>query len=181
MNFLTQVPTGLIDGISSGWSLFIIFCATTLGIILALSSVVFLIFRKLPYHDIFSPMEKLIQRTKDIFILAITAFASFYASVLIKDSLMIGRPVTYTPDLRPLIDLTGYGFPSSHAAFYSAIAISMFFINRTFGIFAIILAVIVGVARVFAGVHSPLDIIGGFMLGLLISSVIDFIVEKLSN
>ena len=78
------------------------------------------------------------------------------------------------------MELSDYGFPSGHASFYSALAVSVFFIDRRAGKFAGLLALVVGAARILAGVHTPLDILGGFILGTLTAVVIDFIAKKLA-
>jgi len=181
MNFLTQIPVHFIDTVTPGWAAVVVFCATTLGIIIMLYTLGFLILRRLPYQSAFSTFEHIMKKTGDVFVMAITAFAAYFFSVIFKDAFMVGRPVAYTFDLHPLLNLSGYGFPSSHAAFYSAIAVTLFFTNKTAGYIAMFLAAVVCVARVLAGVHSPADIIGGIILGVLISCLIDFVVEKLND
>ena len=181
MNFLTDVPVHFINTVQRPWSDIIIFCATTLGIVMIISALIFLIFRKLPYEHAFSTFEHMIKKAGDIFILFITSFGAYFFSVVLKSIFMVGRPVAYTFDLHPILSLTGYGFPSSHASFYSAIAVTLFFMSKEAGYVAIFTAILIGTGRVLAGVHSPLDILGGFLLGLLISSVVDFVVEKVSD
>lgn len=58
-------------------------------------------------------------------------------------------------------------FPSGHAAFYFAIATVVYFYNKKLGILFFIASFIMGVARVFSGVHWPSDIIGGALVGML--------------
>ena len=181
MNFLTEVPVHFINNVTPFWADVIVFCATILGIIMAICSVLYLMLRKFPHQNAFSTIEHFVKKAGDIFVLFITASSAYIFSVIFKNIFMLGRPATYNIDLHPLINLTGYGFPSSHASFYGAIAVTLFFMNREAGYVAIFFAIIIGVARVLAGVHSPLDIIGGFVLGLLISSIVDFIVEKLTD
>lgn len=60
-------------------------------------------------------------------------------------------------------------FPSKHASFVFALAAASFFIGRRFGWLMLLLAVLTGVSRVYAGVHYPGDILGGFLLGSLVS------------
>jgi len=62
------------------------------------------------------------------------------------------------------------GFPSDHTLLASAIATVIFYFNRKVGVALSALAVLVGVARVMAGVHSPIDIIGS----IIISAVVTF-------
>jgi undecaprenyl-diphosphatase len=58
-------------------------------------------------------------------------------------------------------------FPSGHAAFYFAIATVVYLYNRKLGILFFLASFLMGVARVFVGVHWPLDIIGGALVGII--------------
>ena len=48
-----------------------------------------------------------------------------------------------------------------------ALAMTVYFYRKQLGIITFILAALVGVGRVAAHVHSPIDILGGAILGLL--------------
>lgn len=67
---------------------------------------------------------------------------------------------------KPLIEHANTnGFPSDHALICFSISAIVFVFNRKWGIFLAVLSLLVGVARVYAGVHSPIDIAGGFVIG----------------
>lgn len=68
----------------------------------------------------------------------------------------------------PLIkqELTG-SFPSGHMTFYFVLALSIFLLNKKWGWFFIVSVILMGLARIFVGVHWPLDIIGGILIALL--------------
>ncbi len=73
-----------------------------------------------------------------------------------------------------------YGFVSSHAANFFAIATFLFFSFRSFSKLWVLLflwAAIIGYSRIYLGVHYPLDILGGTILGFCIG----FVTFKLSN
>ena len=61
------------------------------------------------------------------------------------------------------------GFPSDHMLFTTAIVLAVWFItkNKTATIILALLAVLVGLGRVLALVHTPLDIIGGVAIACL--------------
>ncbi len=67
----------------------------------------------------------------------------------------------------PLISESGWSFPSGHAAWFFALAFVVWYANRKWGWWFFALATIMGVARIYVGVHWPLDIAGGAAIGLL--------------
>ncbi len=63
-------------------------------------------------------------------------------------------------------------FPSDHTTAMFAFALPFLFFKRyKWGTVFVVLASLVGYARVFCGVHFPLDIIGGFLVALLVSLI----------
>ena len=63
-------------------------------------------------------------------------------------------------------------FPSGHSAFVFAMAIAVFLHNKRLGIVYLILAMLVGLGRIFANVHFPVDILMGAILGAISAWVI---------
>lgn len=63
-------------------------------------------------------------------------------------------------------DPSAASFPSGHAAFYFAIAAVIYFYSKKAGIFFFISAFLISLARVFAGVHWPSDILAGAIVGV---------------
>lgn len=57
-------------------------------------------------------------------------------------------------------------FPSGHASIMFALAFTLFFASRRWGIVYLILALLSSVARIIVGVHFPLDIVGGMLIAL---------------
>lgn len=58
-------------------------------------------------------------------------------------------------------------FPSGHAAFYFAIAAVVCFYNKRAGLAFFAGAFLISLARVFAGLHWPSDILAGALVGIL--------------
>jgi undecaprenyl-diphosphatase len=66
----------------------------------------------------------------------------------------------------PLIAESGASFPSGHMAWFFALALVIWFADRKWGFWYFVLAALMGIARIYAGVHWPLDILGGIVVGL---------------
>ncbi|MDO8521184.1 MAG: phosphatase PAP2 family protein [bacterium] len=56
-------------------------------------------------------------------------------------------------------------FPSSHATVFAALGMAIFWQNKKIGTWFLVGAALVGLARIAAGVHYPIDILAGFLLG----------------
>jgi undecaprenyl-diphosphatase len=90
----------------------------------------------------------------------------------------LGGKLYYDPrpfvsqNIKPLIDHSAdNGFPSEHTIFSMTIGILLFYYRRRLGALAVVIAYVVGVARIAAHVHSPIDIVGGIAIGLIAASV----------
>jgi undecaprenyl-diphosphatase len=66
-----------------------------------------------------------------------------------------------------LITHDAASFPSGHAAFFFAIATLVFLYNKKTGIFFFVFALLISLARIFCGIHWPLDILAGAIIGIL--------------
>ena len=63
-------------------------------------------------------------------------------------------------------------FPSGHASASFALSYVVYHYNKKAGIFFFIASFLVSIARVFVGVHWPLDILGGAVVGVLAGWII---------
>ena len=88
---------------------------------------------------------------------------------------------TFFPTLRPFqanglmpltITVPGDGaFPSGHTAMAFALSITVLKHNKKVGILYLIMAGLVGIARIVAQVHYPVDIMAGASIGTIISGL----------
>ena len=81
-------------------------------------------------------------------------------------------------NIKALINENGPGFPSGHAVFLFTLAVIIFIWNKKYGLIYFILSFINGIARIAVGVHWPLDILGGIILGILSGILIHLILNK---
>ena len=79
------------------------------------------------------------------------------------------RPFVIFPQVQSLFAETGYAFPSGHTTVAVAIAFALYFINKKVGYVFMFFALLIGLTRIIAGVHFPIDILGGFVLGALVA------------
>ena len=75
----------------------------------------------------------------------------------------------FTPLIPHAVDSS---FPSDHLSALGAITAASWFGRRSAGIFAACISVLVATARVAAGVHYPIDVITGSLLGVACATVI---------
>lgn len=85
------------------------------------------------------------------------------------------RPFVYLPRSavhQLLAHANDSSFPSDHAAGSFAIAGALFYSSRRAGWWALLLAALIAVARVFTGLHWPTDVLVGAAIGLLAAVVV---------
>jgi undecaprenyl-diphosphatase len=69
-------------------------------------------------------------------------------------------------------------FPSDHTAVAFALAASIFFFDKKLGVVLMILALFVGLGRIYAGVHYPFDVLGGILVGVLSAAFMKLVVFR---
>lgn len=89
------------------------------------------------------------------------------------------RPFAALPDVHQLINMAPAesSFPSGHASVSFALAFYVFYHDRGWGWSFMIMAALVALGRIFVGVHYPLDVLVGFIVGYLAA----WLVRKFEN
>ena len=71
-------------------------------------------------------------------------------------------------------------FPSNHTVAMFALATALFLIDkRLIGAISLIFAVLVGVSRVYIGVHFPFDVLGGIVYGVALTLLLYLVFPKI--
>jgi len=89
------------------------------------------------------------------------------------------RPYIANPDILTFIDKTNEAsFPSGHSTFFFALATAIYFVRPKWFYYFLTGAIIMGIARVFVGVHYPLDILAGAIIGVFSAVISKKILQK---
>ena len=125
----------------------------------------------------------LIWKRKESFYVVGTLGVSTIINLILKNIIRRDRPIT----LR-LIEETGYSFPSGHAmgsmAFYGSIIVLIknskldkkykYLINCLLSL----IIFLIGISRIYLGVHYPSDILGGWIIGFILLNGLCLIIRR---
>ncbi|RDW22316.1 phosphatase PAP2 family protein [Oceanobacillus arenosus] len=119
----------------------------------------------------------------EIILLWTVVFTTPILNWILKQSFHRARP-----ELHRLIDIGGYSFPSGHAmsafAFYGILAFLLWrhIPNRSgrtiLILFSSLFIILIGISRVYLGVHYPSDIIGGYFASGFWLTIIVWVFQK---
>lgn len=68
----------------------------------------------------------------------------------------------------------GHSFPSGHSINSMVAAVALFLNNKRIGIPAVIIATLIGFSRLYLFVHFPTDVLGGFIIAILVAIGVDW-------
>jgi undecaprenyl-diphosphatase len=94
----------------------------------------------------------------------------------------VERPSARYPQPHPLVKAPHDGsFPSGHASTSFAAATVLSFARPRWAPAFYLLALAIGFSRVYVGVHYPLDIVGGAVLGIGVATALRWLVAGLRS
>lgn len=122
-----------------------------------------------------------LNRTKKMRLAASIIIGAVLSAIAIK----IAGKLYYDPrpfvthNVKPLVSHSAdNGFPSEHATFSMLIAAVLYFYNRKLGVALFALTILVGLGRIWARVHSPIDILAGIAFGGLAAAISYWVVQE---
>ena len=76
-----------------------------------------------------------------------------------------------THNVKPLVSHSAdNGFPSEHTILTATLSAALIYYRRRLGAASFLIALLVGLSRIAAHVHSPIDIVGGALIGIAAGS-----------
>ena len=124
---------------------------------------------------------------------AATLLLTFIVTNLwLKPMIARTRPYEVIEGLTRIIEKQGdRSFPSGHTANSMAVGVSLWLISRKYEILGdkklyfpkpagwvvLILSILIGLSRLYVGVHYPTDVLGGIVLGVICAFVVRYVVK----
>jgi undecaprenyl-diphosphatase len=110
---------------------------------------------------------------KECISIGLAILSAWGVTLIMKSYTQIPRPFIAYDDVVPLFTYGAYdSFPSGHATLFFALAISVYVYHKRLGKIFFICAFLISIARVMGGVHYPIDIIIGAIIGTGIGLII---------
>jgi undecaprenyl-diphosphatase len=101
--------------------------------------------------------------------LAVATLCGSAAVFLGKHIIDRPRPEGLFGDVTPRVHETGMAFPSGHTMIITVIVLVLFpYLPKGWRWLALLLIPMVAIARMYLGVHMPLDVVGGLAVGVVV-------------
>lgn len=101
--------------------------------------------------------------------LALSVLTTYGLAMLLAHLIQRPRPIGPLEDLYVRAAESGFGFPSMHAALITVVTLTLIvYAPKKWWWTAALPIVLVGISRLYLGVHAPLDIAGGLALGAVV-------------
>lgn len=116
-------------------------------------------------------------------VLVALIFDFMAANIILKPLVARPRPCWINESVEMLVRVPeDYSFPSGHTmASFAAAGALLFAGQKTIGIWAVFLAILMGISRMYFYVHFPTDVLAGAIFGLVCGGLGAFLVKKLQD
>ena len=106
-------------------------------------------------------------------------------NIILKNLIARARPYATHPeliaDIKDLIHVpSSYSFPSGHTVSAMAVAFTILTQHKKLGIVTLVFATLMGLSRLYVGVHFPTDVYGGIVVGAAIALFVWYAEKKIT-
>ena len=106
--------------------------------------------------------------------LALAGTTAWILAKVVKSLVERGRPDVFLSNVNLRPAWNGLGFPSGHTAVAFAIAaVLTSTLSRRWRIVVWVIAIAAGLLRMYTAAHLPLDVLGGWGLGIAVGSIVE--------
>lgn len=117
-----------------------------------------------------------------VFCAGLGALVALGTNQVISKAVAEARPCHALHHVEVLLSCAAdYSFPSDHAMIAGGLVAGILFLNRKVGAVALVVALLLAFARVYAGVHYPGDVVAGLLIGAAISVAIMVVLRPLAT
>lgn len=102
----------------------------------------------------------------------ITVFLAWAVSGILKLIVHAPRPFVEKGIENQFMVQSHTSFPSGHATIFFALATIIFMYSKRTGIMLYCFAIVIATARVVAGIHYPIDVVAGALIGIGIALIL---------
>ncbi len=168
----------------------VIFLATHLATIALVFTFGFLVFSIVPRHirkreifftrKVYTIIRERVSRNRAFALtLILSPLVSWVLVKILKALIHFPRPHISIMDFSPLFFYGSFeSFPSGHAVIFASLATAMTLYHRKIGLVYILVAILIGISRIAAGIHFPVDVLAGYAIGVLLTLAIYYSVEQ---
>jgi len=157
----------------------LIFTANGFGYMMVFLAFIYLIFHTDGVFNYRTPFLQFKNKFKEVALIFSASISAWIIATIIKLFILSPRPFILFENIKPLFLHGGMdSFPSGHAMFFGALAVSLYFVHKRMEYLYIVVALLIGLARVASGVHFPIDILVGYILGAIIAIIFNLIFKR---
>lgn len=111
------------------------------------------------------------------------ALFAYVITGVLKEIVARPRPAEVLPDIIVRLEyVSGFGFPSGHTAIATAMALTlMSYTAEKYRWLLWLWIAVVAFSRLYLGVHAPLDVIGGFCVGVIVANLGRLVASRMTS
>jgi undecaprenyl-diphosphatase len=115
----------------------------------------------------------------EVLTIGMAVVVSWYITYVLKILFHMPRPFVTFMEVQPLVTESPFtSFPSGHATVFFALATAVYLYHKRLGCVFFVCAVFIALSRVISGVHYPIDILAGTVIGISIAYLSTIFLRK---